>query len=553
MLNIERPALDQLAALLLERAGLKINPDSYHSLRLALSSRMPVLGIQNANEYVMRLKELAGEPELRALLPLVTVGHTEFFRDPRQFHALERRVLPDALGRARRHGRKVSIWSAGCATGEEPYSLAIALAEHGARPEEVDLWATDLNQAALENAKFGRYTRRRLSNVTPARLQHFFRDTGEGVALSESIKRYVRFEALNLAAPVFGKPEPESLDLILCRNVIIYFDLPTIRGVMDRFLQALRPGGLLFLGYSESLFKVYDKFEMVEIDGAFVYRRKPEPSPSAQPPRPSLAMTPAPRPETGRTTRTLELPQLSLPRATPAPAPSFRHTPAPGLRPSPASPPAPPQALRPGRSRTVELPVTESRELGAEPTARTIEIPALTGAALSRTPQERLSSAVALMEKGDFDGALRDVKKLVQDEPDDLDSLLTLGNVHALLAHHDEAQAAFAQALSREPLCVEARLFLGMAALQRGRYPDARAEFGKALFLEPTLALGHYLIAQVHERLGDRDAARRGYRNAIAQLRHPQRVLAGHYPDMPNASEGVMQAARYALAALEEN
>lgn len=201
----------------------------------------------------------------------------------------------------------------------------------------------------------------------------------------------------------------------------------------------------------------------------------------------------------------------------------------------------------------MELALSESRELGAEPTARTIEIPALTGAALSRSPQERLSAAVALMEKGDFDGALRDVKQLVREEPDDLDALLTLGNVNALLGHHEEAQASFAQALSREPLCVEARLFLGMAALQRAKYPEARAEFGKALFLEPTLALGHYLIAQVHERLGDREAARRGYRNAIAQLRHPQRPMAGHYPDMPNASEGVMQAARYALAALEEN
>src|SRR5688500_2019559 len=139
MLTVTTRALQQLAALLLERAGLKITPDGYHSLRLALSTRMPVVGIVDSEEYVRRLRAPAAEDELRKLLPLVTVGHTEFFRDPKQFRALETRILPDALWRARRENRRVSIWSAGCATGEEPYSLAMVLVEQGALPIEVDL------------------------------------------------------------------------------------------------------------------------------------------------------------------------------------------------------------------------------------------------------------------------------------------------------------------------------------------------------------------------------------------------------------------------------
>src|SRR3954465_4621116 len=125
MLTIERTALDDLAALLNERAGLKILPDAYHGLRLALTARMPALGIADADEYVRRLRQLAGEHELRSLLPLVTVGYTEFFRDPRQFQALEARILPELLLKAQKELRKVSIWSAGCATGEEPYSVAM--------------------------------------------------------------------------------------------------------------------------------------------------------------------------------------------------------------------------------------------------------------------------------------------------------------------------------------------------------------------------------------------------------------------------------------------
>jgi chemotaxis protein methyltransferase CheR len=156
------------------------------------------------------------------------------------------------------------------------------------------------------------------------------------------------------------------------------------------------------------------------------------------------------------------------------------------------------------------------------------------------------------MERGDFPAALSGVKRLLADEPNDLDALLTLGNLQALLGDIAGARDAFAQALQREPLCVEARVFGGVAALQGGELGEARSELAKALFLEPTLAIGHYLLAQVQERSRDFDGARRSYRNAVAQLRFPQRTLAGHYPEMPESSDAISRAARYALAALEE-
>ena len=131
--------------------------------------------------------------------------------------------------------------------------------------------------------------------------------------------------------------------------------------------------------------------------------------------------------------------------------------------------------------------------------------------------------------------------------------LLTLGNIYSLMGDVPRARDTFAVALQKEPLCVEARVFGGVAALQGSQLEDARSELSKALFLEPTLALGHYLLAQVHERLGAHEAARRSYRNAVAQLKHPQRPLAGHYPDMPDSVDAIHRAARYALAALEEH
>jgi chemotaxis protein methyltransferase CheR len=187
----------------------------------------------------------------------------------------------------------------------------------------------------------------------------------------------------------------------------------------------------------------------------------------------------------------------------------------------------------------------------AEPRVlRTTEVP---GGAKRLPPAERLSLAMRKMMQSDFPSAIQDVERLLVDEPGHLDTLLTLGNLYSLTGRIAEAREAFAQALTREPLCVEARIFGGVAALQAGQLAEARAEFSKALFLEPTLAIGHYLLAQVQERTKDREGARRSYRNAIAQLRFPQRPLAGHYPDMPDSPEAIAQVARYALAALEED
>ena len=566
MLTVTSRALQQLAALLLERAGLKITPDGYHSLRLALCTRMPVVGLSDSEEYVRRLRAPDAEDELRKLLPLVTVGHTEFFRDPKQFRALETRILPDALWRARRENRRVSIWSAGCATGEEPYSLAMVLAEQGALPIEVDLWATDLNLAAVEAAKQGRFSSRRVAGMRNERRVRFFRPVDEGFEVVSSLKDYIRFDGQNLAVPVFEKVKPESLDLILCRNVIIYFDLPTIRALMDRFLTALRPGALLLLGYSESLFKVYDRFEMVEVDGAFVYRRPDKPVAPRAPGSGARSMTIAalpPSPRARETTNAVVQAPVSSPAVVPVTR-ALQQT----LEVSPETPGTNTQRKRksrevpavktPSRGRVPTVPAStpsrKSVETGASvqgeaARTRSGELPAWS---LMLAPGERLNAAVRMSERGDFVSAVSTVEQLLVDEPNHLDALLTLGNLYSLMGRTADAREAFAQAINREPLCVEARVFGGMAALQAGEFTEARAELGKALFLEPTLAIGHYLMAQVQERLKDEEAARRSYRNAIAQLRFPQRQLAGHYPELPDSAEAITRAARYALAALEE-
>lgn len=522
-LNIDRASLEHLASLLLERAGLKITPDGYYGLRLALQARMPALGMSEGSEYVRRLRQLAGESELRALLPLVTVGKTEFFRDGRQFQAFEKIVFPQVLEASRAHGRKVHLWSAGCATGEEPYSLSMVALERGGTPENVDIWATDLNPVATDTAAGGTYPARRLVGVSEERIQRFFQFKTGNYELIPLVRSLVRFEGHNLAAPVWPQVEAQSLDVIFCRNVIIYFDQPTIVGVMERFYESLRPGGWLFLGYSESLFKISTRFEMVEVGGTFAYQRpksggamRPALLTVASKPTASLPVVPPPVPSAPRSPTDVESVLRRLKSQPPPP-------------PRPSVPPPPPS--QPGAAPAPLPPPAEPR----------------------RTPVERLAEVVACIEKGDFPRALRTVRRLTDDEPDDLAARLTLGNVHALMGNIDEAREAFQAALAKEALCVEARLYLALAAMQVNQLDEAKIELTRALFLEPTLGIGHYLLGQVNERRNDPEGARRAYRNAIQQRKAPTHDLIGHFPDLPRSNEAIAQAAQYRLAALSEH
>ncbi len=352
----------------------------------------------------------------------------------------------------------------------------------------------------------------------------------------------IRFDGHNLAAPVFPMVQPGTLDLILCRNVIIYFDQPTILALMKRFANALSSEGVLLLGYSESLFRMTTGLEMVEVANTFVYRRtRPKPIEAAVAPRPSRPVPPA----VTTPTALAAVPKPSAPRPPLAAGPSLTPAPLTVLPPAagftPGGTPAVPSASAP-------RPSAAARGSAPQPSApRPLPVPEA-----HRSPAERLEEVTALVAHGDFPRALLAARRLADDVPEDLAGQLTLGNIHVLMGNLENAREVFQRALQKEPLCAEARLYLAVASLQAGQLDEARTELSRTLFLEPTLALGHYLLAQVLERKGDAEAARRAYRNAIAQRRVATHVLVGHFPDLPKSNEAIAQAAQYRLAALSE-
>lgn len=192
------------------------------------------------------ISALGGDKELLTnLLDTVTINVTEFFRDAPQFEALEHTVLPQLT----RESSRLRAWSAGCSFGDEPYTLAILLDEMS-RGRNAEIIATDIDPIALGRARAGGpYGKTDLKNVSAERRSSYFSEQPDGFYVTPTLRARIRFDELNLLSDGFDG----GFDLILCRNVIIYFDGPAKTALIRRFRNALRPGGVLFIGATEAL------------------------------------------------------------------------------------------------------------------------------------------------------------------------------------------------------------------------------------------------------------------------------------------------------------
>lgn len=298
-----------LANQIAEYSGFMLDGSRHRSLESALAVRMEALAFEDARTYLDRLDSA----ELHRITELVVNHETQFFRTPAHHRALREELLP-SLHRNRPNSQPLRCWSAGCATGEEPYSLAISVLETLGvpLPRPVEIYATDISTQALSKAQAGTYRGRALANVAPVELKRHFVGHANLFEVNSQVRALVRFEQHNLRAamPTWAP----GLDIIFCQNVTIYFAVETCRALMARFFDVLAPGGYLFLGFSETLWRIYDRFETVEVAGAFVYRK---PLPKVVVPAPRLQ--PRERPVMKSDARTLApvrrapRPELPLP------------------------------------------------------------------------------------------------------------------------------------------------------------------------------------------------------------------------------------------------
>jgi chemotaxis protein methyltransferase CheR len=252
------------ARLLADRVGLRLDP----AIRGRLSRCLTDAAAARSEDLATYVTSLTAQPAaFQDLLNRVTVQETAFFRDPKQFAALTAHVLPDLAP-------PVTIWSAGCSNGQEPYSLAMALDEAGCPSWRVV--ATDVSTRALERARRGRYAARELTGLSPERRERYLVPAGSAWEVTPALRSRVDFVHHNLVA------DPPPLEagqcpVVFCRNVLIYFGSEEVVAFLERLARWLSPGGWLFLGYSESLWQVTDLFTLTHLGDAFVYRR-PDPA-----------------------------------------------------------------------------------------------------------------------------------------------------------------------------------------------------------------------------------------------------------------------------------
>ena len=252
-----------------------LNPDATRAAGLAdfIDKRVAALGCASVDEY---LDLVTADPvERGALIDCATIQETHFHRNRPQVEALRRHVLPEVLLRGARANRPVTIWSAGCSTGEEAYTIGMLVAELlGAipSPPPVRIVGTDVSPRAIERAQAGVYTGRTLDLAEDGAVARWFDpDEGSRMRVRAEVAELVTFGVHNLLDdPPF---KPGEVDLVLCRNVTIYFGRETTRAVIERLGRALRVDGWMLLGHAETLWQISDDFELVPLGEAFGYRK----------------------------------------------------------------------------------------------------------------------------------------------------------------------------------------------------------------------------------------------------------------------------------------
>ncbi|WP_322820922.1 CheR family methyltransferase [Chloroflexus sp.] len=275
-MTVSTEALVPLRDLLVRYCGVLLDDARLVTLRSAVERRAAAAARTPAR-YLADLVLDADPTELQQLAELLLNHETVFFRNRPHMDALRKTLLP-SLHATLPPGMPIKIWSAGCATGEEPYSIAITALEAlgDPLPRPVSILATDLSASALAKARQGVYRGRTIANLTPAQRTRFFTTTDAGLSIHERVRQLVTFVQHNLLEPF--PAAAYGTHILFCQNVTIYFSLDTCRSLMARFYDALTDGGILCLGFSETLWNIFDRLTPVAVDGAFLYRKNPPPA-----------------------------------------------------------------------------------------------------------------------------------------------------------------------------------------------------------------------------------------------------------------------------------
>jgi chemotaxis protein methyltransferase CheR len=451
--------------LLLDRVGLNFSELRRGELESAVMQAFAASTYSQLEDYYAALEEQTdGGIELERLINFATVNETHFFRDAGQFDALATHILPELI-RRRQSVRTLRLWSAGCASGEEPYSLAILLHEILPNPEEwsISILATDVNTIALDRARRAVYNSWsfREDQAQPFRDKYFKR-AGNYWELDSQIRQMVTFTRMNLAAQTYPSFETNTtfMDLIVCRNVLIYLGDSVIRNMISQFYECLQPGGWLVVAPAEGSPELFRQFRSSSFPSAILYQR--------------LTQTAILRQKNQR------------PRAASS-APSFSQEPA--SKPSITTP-----ATTPRQAALPEFSPPEEQNL--------------------------LAQAQEFVAYGMADKALELLKKLVNAKFNRDKVFALIGQIYANRGDWNQAEKWCTQSIYLNRLSLDAYYTLALVLQHKGQWEHAIEAMRKVIYIDHTDVLGHFGLANLYFENGKLPKAIKSLDNALHLLDH---------------------------------
>jgi chemotaxis protein methyltransferase CheR len=469
----------RLRKLITNYSGLGEAIQSDSALEQAVAQRLAAHRLDSFATYWALLQRGAvRNSEMNNLVQLITNKETFFFRERHHFSVLNNQVLPDLFAGGK---QMLRVWSAGCATGEEPYSLAIALLEYQARHGSfaAEVIGTDIDVRALEQARKGCYGRRAVRNVSEALLKKHFLFDGQIYCVAPEVAELVRFEVYNLAED-YHPLDLVNLDIVFCRNVTIYFDDAARDRLNARLAASLREGGYLFVASAETMGHNRGRLELVSTENTFLFRRRRSPT---------APQAPAPKPE-------LELPSSRLARFT-----STRPQVSPRL--VSAAPVSAPEPLPPPSSSWLQGP--SGRASTADPHLDSVTV---------------LKRAYSAFQEQAYDAAMLELERLPHDPPVWLEAYCLRAAILLQQSHLDEAESMCQTVLAHDLWHADAHFLLGLILRQQGQAEAAVQSLKQAIYLQPTHRHAHFFLAETYRDLGAPEEARSEYDNTLNILRH---------------------------------
>lgn len=466
----EEDIIEKIRRFIMKRAGLYFKEHDMPFLRENITERMAAAKTPTALEYYNLLTESPQGPldkksyvtgqahkEFTELLNLLTIKHTHYFRSPDQFIGLRDNILPEITEKKTKVGdMSLNILCAGCATGEEPYSIAMMLLDILGQqgPWKVGILATDISTEALVFAKKGIYPESVLQHIEKDFIKQYMEKYclihKDKVFVSPAIKNMVEFQYMNLVDEYL----PQGFDIIFCRNVTIYFEIETTKTVIERFYQSLNEGGYLFSGGTETMYGISDKFELVDIDHAMVYKKIPA------------------------------------------------------------------KELRPAEEKVwpwqpaVTYPVSEKEPVIPEKVEKKPVEPAKS---LKEAHALYEKAKIAFIKK-DYMQAEDLAKSALEIESNLEQGRILLANIFVNQDRFQEAERECQKSIDINFLSSQARYLLGLIHKKRSQYKEALDNLRKAIYLNANFSLAHFTLAELYREKALAQEAQKAYKNTLKAL-----------------------------------